>query len=150
MHIVYGDLMEITADALINAANTTLSHGGGIALSLVHKGGQVIQDESNKIAYCGIGKVAVTGAGTLRAKYILHIPTVDYEHNRKASYKDIEIGLTAAFDKARNLGCCSVALPLLGTGVVGLDKNRIEEITKSVASKYTDLDIILVIRNKIK
>ena len=65
--LVQGDITERGVDAIVNAANSHLQHGGGVAGAIVKKGGQSIQEESNKIGFVPVGSAAITGAGKLRA-----------------------------------------------------------------------------------
>ena len=70
--IKQGDITEEDTAAIVNAANEYLKHGGGLARAIVVKGGISIQEESNKIGRVPTGQVAVTGAGKLKAKYVIH------------------------------------------------------------------------------
>lgn len=146
MKTVIGDLTQISADAIINPANTNLKHAGGVACALVKKGDQIIQEETNKIGYCPIGEAIYTSAADLKAKYILHVPTIDYQKNIKANLNDIRAGFTNALKLAKKLKLKSVATPLLGTGVVGLDKKEVEKIISSISSLFPELEVILVKR----
>ncbi len=70
LRVIRGDLTEAEADAIVNAANSHLQHGGGVAGAIVRKGGAVIQEESNRVGYVPVGESAITGGGKLRAKYV--------------------------------------------------------------------------------
>jgi len=70
--VVLGDITEEEVDAIVNAANSYLKHGGGVAGAIVRKGGKVIQEESDKIGYCPVGSAVYTSAGNLKAKYVIH------------------------------------------------------------------------------
>ena len=89
MKLLSGDITKIKTDALVNAANTQLQHGGGVAAEIAAAGGEVIQKESVDIGWCDIGKAAVTGAGKLPAKCVIHVPTIDYTTGKKADLEDI-------------------------------------------------------------
>ena len=90
MKLILGDITQITTDALVNAANTQLQHGGGVAAAIARAGGEIIQKESDQIGWCDIGKAVVTGAGRLPAKCLIHVPTIDYTTGKKASLEDIK------------------------------------------------------------
>ena len=60
MKIHYGPVTELAVDAIINAANTQLRHGGGVAAAIVRAGGRVIQEESDRIGWCDLGKAVAT------------------------------------------------------------------------------------------
>src|SRR5208337_4726654 len=70
--LVSADLTERDVDAIVNAANSHLQHGGGVAGAIVRKGGRVIQDESDKVGYVPVGGAAITTAGALKARHVIH------------------------------------------------------------------------------
>jgi O-acetyl-ADP-ribose deacetylase (regulator of RNase III) len=72
LKLVQGDITIEEVDAIVNAANSHLKHGGGVAGAIVRKGGLVIQEESDKIGYVPVGEVALTTAGGLPARYVIH------------------------------------------------------------------------------
>ena len=72
LRLVQGDITERDTDAIVNAANSYLQHGGGVAGAIVRKGGQIIQDESDRIGFVPVGNAAVTTAGKLPSKYVIH------------------------------------------------------------------------------
>src|SRR5262245_6115818 len=67
-----GDITEEDTDAIVNAANSHLQHGGGVAGAIARKGGRTIQEESDKIGYVPVGSAAITTAGNLKAGYLIH------------------------------------------------------------------------------
>src|SRR5512143_2102970 len=72
IRLVSADLTERDVDAIVNAANSHLQHGGGVAGAIVRKGGRIIQDESDRIGYVPVGSAAVTTAGALKARNVIH------------------------------------------------------------------------------
>src|SRR5512139_1733154 len=70
--IMKGDITESSVDAIVNAANSHLRHGGGVAGAISRKGGPVVQEESNAIGYVPVGECAMTSGGELRARYVIH------------------------------------------------------------------------------
>jgi len=72
LKVIKGDLTEEDVDAIVNAANSHLQHGGGVAGAIVRKGGRIIQEESNRIGYVPVGRAAITTGGKLKAKYVIH------------------------------------------------------------------------------
>ena len=116
----FGDILDLEVDVIVNAANTDLQHGGGLAAAIVQAGGDSIQEESTKVAPCDLGSAIVTGAGRLSAGYVIHVPTVDHSSRRRATADEIESGTRTALTLARSLGARNVAFPLLGTGLGGL------------------------------
>lgn len=120
VELITGDITEVEADAIVNAANSYLEHGGGVAGAIVRKGGYVIQEESREwVRRHGpvpVGGVAVTSAGRLKAKYVIHAvgPRCGSEPVEK-----IGEAVENAILKADELGLSSVALPAISTGVFG-------------------------------
>ncbi|BFH72780.1 ADP-ribose-binding protein [Sulfurisphaera javensis] len=118
--IVKGDITEIEADAIVNAANSYLEHGGGVALAIVKKGGYIIQKESReyvkKYGPVPVGGVAVTSAGKLKAKYVIHAvgPRYGLEGEDK-----LEEAIRNSIRKAEELRLTSIALPAISTGIYG-------------------------------
>ncbi|MDP2278173.1 MAG: macro domain-containing protein, partial [Nitrospirota bacterium] len=72
LRLAQGDITERVVDAIVNAANSHLQHGGGVAGAFVRKGGQIIQDESDRIGFTPVGTAVLTGAGKLPAKFVIH------------------------------------------------------------------------------
>jgi len=71
LRLVSADLTERDVDAIVNAANSRLQHGGGVAGAIVRKGGQVIQEESDAIGFVPVGSAAITSAGKLKARQVI-------------------------------------------------------------------------------
>ena len=72
IRLVRGDITERNVDVIVNPANSYLKHGGGVAAAIVKKGGQIIQEESDKIGYVPVGSAVVTDSGKLSCKAINH------------------------------------------------------------------------------
>jgi O-acetyl-ADP-ribose deacetylase (regulator of RNase III) len=148
MELVLGNITKVSADTIVNAANTQLKHGGGVAAAIVSAGGSIIQAESDNIGWCDIGKAVATGAGRLPAKCVIHIPTIDYTAGKKASLDDIKKGVLAALEIAKNSHCKKIAFPLLGTGVVGLPIEDVAKAMKEAANTVPEIESILVVRSQ--
>ena len=148
MNLLLGDITKISADDIVNAANTKLQHGGGVAAAIVSAGGSVIKKESDEIGWCNIGKAVVTGAGKLKAKCVIHVPTIDYPNGKRATLDDIKKGVLAAFEIAKNRNCKSVNFPLLGTGVVGLPIVDVARVMKEAALSNPEIKSTLIINSQ--
>src|SRR3974390_1132230 len=72
LRLVSADLTERNVDAIVNAANSRLQHGGGVAGAIVRKGGRVMQGESDRIGHVPVGGAAITMGGELKARYVIH------------------------------------------------------------------------------
>lgn len=73
LRLIRGDITERNVDAIVNTANSYLSHGGGVAAAIVKKGGRIIQEESDKIGYLPVGNVVMTTTGKLACKAVIHV-----------------------------------------------------------------------------
>jgi O-acetyl-ADP-ribose deacetylase (regulator of RNase III) len=119
VQLVQGDITDLEVDAIVNAANSYLEHGGGVAYAIVKKGGQWIQEESRewvkRNGQLPVGGIAVTGCGRLKCKYLIHAVGPRYGEGDEKLYQAILNSLR----KADELSCNSVALPAISTGIFG-------------------------------
>jgi O-acetyl-ADP-ribose deacetylase len=121
------DITTLEVDAIANAANTRLLHGGGVAGAISRAGGPAIQDESDARAPVGLGEAVETSAGTLPARWVIHAATM--ELGGPTSAEIIRRATAATLARADALGARSLALVAFGTGVGGFpldDAARIE------------------------
>lgn len=124
LHIVQGDLTRESTDAIVNAANSRLQHGGGIAGAILRNGGYEIQQESDLwIADHGLvehAHPAVTSGGKLPARLILHaVGPIWGSGDEEAK---LETAFLGCYVKAEELCLESLAVPALSTGVFGFPK----------------------------
>jgi O-acetyl-ADP-ribose deacetylase (regulator of RNase III) len=111
------DVTKLEVDAIANAANTQLRHGGGVAGAIVRAGGASIQEESLRKAPIGLGEAVETGGGALPARWVIHAATMELGGPTSADI--IRRATAATLDKAEALGARSLALVAFGTGVGG-------------------------------
>lgn len=122
IRLVKGDITELEADAIVNAANRWLKHGGGVAAAIVRKGGEIIQKESNRIiAERGpleVGEAVMTTAGNLKAKAVIHAvgPVYGEGDERNKLWKATQSALVIAEEN----GFKSIAFPAISTGAFGV------------------------------
>lgn len=114
IRVVQGDITEFQGDAIVNAANNYLKLGAGVAGAILRKGGPSIQEECDRIGKIRVGEAAVTGAGNLPVRYVIHAAVLGDE---PASLETVRKATKSALEKAVELGLKTVAFPLLGTGV---------------------------------
>jgi O-acetyl-ADP-ribose deacetylase (regulator of RNase III) len=111
------DITTLEVDAIANAANTQLRHGGGVAGAISRAGGPSIQAESDRKAPIALGDVVETGGGDLPARWVIHAATM--EMDLVTSADAIRRATAATLWKAEELGARSLALVAFGTGVGG-------------------------------
>jgi putative ATPase len=138
LQIVQGDITTEEVDAIVNAANEYLQHGGGVAWAIVRRGGDVIQKESEKwIKQHGLvshAHPAWTSGGALSAKYIIHaVGPVWGDGDEDKKLADAVAGSLRMADELKLL---SIAMPAISTGIFGFPKERAAGIIFSVIEKY--------------
>jgi len=131
IEILKGDITEVECDAIVNPANSMMIMGGGVAAAIKRKGGKIIEEEAVRKAPVPVGEAIATIAGRLRAKYIIHAPTMEKPAMRTTPEK-VEKAIKAAFTLAIKLGVKSIAFPGMGTGVGGLSPREFARIFKRV------------------
>lgn len=126
IRVVKEDITEMDVDAIVNAANSYLKHGGGVAGAIVRKGGAVIQQESNLIGFVPVGSCAMTTGGTLKARNVIHAVGPRWgEGDEEEKLKDaVRNTLMLASQKTLQ----SIALPAISAGIFGFPKERCASI----------------------
>src|SRR4051795_7963291 len=120
VEVLETDITTLEVEAIANAANTRLAHGGGVAGAISRAGGPDIQRESDARAPIGLGEAVETTAGKMPARWVIHAATM--ELGRPTSAAIIERATRSTLAKAEELGARSLALVAFGTGVGGLDR----------------------------
>ncbi|MDI9611397.1 MAG: macro domain-containing protein [Archaeoglobales archaeon] len=133
---LHGDLTKLEVDAIVNAANTHLYMGGGVAGAIKRAGGKEIEEEAVKQGPIEIGSAVATSAGKLRAKFVVHSPTMELDF--KTNERKVRLAMIAALKKAEELNVESLAFPALGTGVGGLAKDLVAKIMVEELKKHID------------
>lgn len=110
-------MTRLEVDAIANAANTDLAHGGGVAAAIARAGGPEVQRESDERAPIGLGEAVETTAGEMPARWVIHAATM--ELGGPTSAQVIEHATAATLARAEQLGARSLALVAFGTGVGG-------------------------------
>jgi len=141
LELVEGDITEMQTDAIVNAANNRLILGGGVAGAIKRKGGPTIQQECNKIVRedsigggTFVGGAVITGAGNLKAKYVIHAvgPRMG-EGNEDEKLKDATLKSLKVAEK-NNLK--SISFPAISTGVFGFPIQKCAEIMLRATIDY--------------
>jgi len=134
IRLIPADLTERDVDAIVNAANSHLQHGGGVAGAIVRKGGQIIQDESNAIGYVTVGNAVITSAGSLKARYVIHTvgPRMGEGDEDNKLKKAINSVLALATEKKLK----SISIPAISAGIFGFPKDRCAKILIGEAGEF--------------
>lgn len=119
--IVQGDIADQSADALVNAAGTSLRMGSGVAGSLRRNAGGPINQAAMDKGPVDLGDVAVTDAYNLNAEYVIHAAAMPHYGDGHATTDSIRSATRRSLEKADELECESISIPILGTGAAGFD-----------------------------
>jgi O-acetyl-ADP-ribose deacetylase len=134
LEVMQADVTALEVDAIANAANTQLKHGGGVAGAISRAGGPEVQRESDERAPIGLGEAAETTAGDMPARWVIHAATM--ELGGPTSVEIIERATRSTLAKAEELGCGSLALVAFGTGVGGFPVDEAARLMVGVAREH--------------
>jgi O-acetyl-ADP-ribose deacetylase len=134
LEVRQADVTKLEVDAIANAANTHLKHGGGVAGAISRAGGPEIQRESDEKAPIGLGEAVETTAGDMPARWVIHAATMELDFRTDADI--IERATRSTLAKAEELGCRSLALVAFGTGVGGFPLDEAAGIMVGVAREH--------------
>lgn len=124
-----GDLTEEPVDAIVNAANQHLQHGGGVAGAIARKGGPTIQRESDIVGFTPTGTSAITSAGRLPARYVIHaVGPIYSEYDEGEAERLLQSAVESALELAAARDLVSVAFPAISSGVYGFPKDACAEV----------------------
>ena len=136
--IVQGDITAEETDAIVNAANAHLQHGGGVAWTISRRGGEVIQRESDawvrEHGAVSHANPAYTSAGELPCKYIIH--AVGPVWGEGDEDKKLADAINGSLRVASDLKLASLSLPAISTGIFGFPKERAAKIIFSAIEQY--------------
>ena len=136
LELVQGDITEQRTDAIVNAANSALQLGGGVAGAIRRRGGPAIQEECNRIGGTYVGGAVITTGGNLPAKFVIHaVGPIHGDDHEDEKLKDATLNSLKLADK----NCLrSIAFPAISTGIFGFPKDRCAIIMLSTAIAYLD------------
>ena len=142
------DVTKLEVDAIANAANTRLAHGGGVAGAIARAGGPSIQEESDRVAPIGLGEAVATPAGDLPSRWVIHAATMELGGPTSADI--IRRATAATLATAEELGARSLALVAFGTGVGGFPieeaaRIEVEEVRRHLAEGSTLETIVFAV-----
>lgn len=140
LRVVQGDLTEEQVDAIVNAANEHLAHGGGVAGAIVRKGGYEIQQESSDwVARHGpvrTGTAAITGAGKLPARFVIHAVGPVWAGGTRGEDDKLASAVRSALALADAHHLQSISMPGISSGIFGFPKERCARIMIGTVREY--------------
>lgn len=139
IELVRGDITDLDTDAIVNAANSQLILGAGVAGAIRAKGGPGIQEECLAIGHCDVGGAVITGAGNLKARHVIH--AVGPRMGEGSEPDKLASAVRASLDLAEEHGLASIALPAISTGVFGYPLEACADVMLRVIIDYTYEDL---------
>jgi O-acetyl-ADP-ribose deacetylase (regulator of RNase III) len=136
VEVLETDITTLEVDAIANAANTQLAHGGGVAGAISRAGGAAVQRESDRRAPIGLGAAVETTAGEMPSRWVIHAATMELGGPTSADI--IRRATASTLWKAEELGAKSLALVAFGTGVGGFSMAEAAEIETDEVRRHLD------------
>ena len=134
--LLEGDITEQAVDAIVNAANSDLVLGAGVAGAIRTRGGPAVQAACDEHGPIGVGEAAITTAGELTARFVIH--AAGMPPGGQVSEESLRASLEASLELAARNGCATLAVPAIGTGVGGLSMQTCAEASLDVARRWSE------------
>ena len=134
LEVARADVTKLEVDAIANAANTELKHGGGVAAAISRAGGPELRRESDEKAPIGLGEAVETTAGDMPARWVIHAATMKL--GGPTSAEIIERATRSTLQQAERLGASSLGLVAFGTGVGGFPVEDAARIMVGAAREH--------------
>jgi len=129
-----GDVTDADVDAVVNAANTQLQLGAGVAGAIRRKGGPTIQQECDAIGPVPLGEAALTRGGQLKAPYVIHAASMHL--GGLTSEESLCAATVNSLKRAAEKQLTSIAFPAIGTGIAGFPVDRCAAIMLDEVRKH--------------
>jgi O-acetyl-ADP-ribose deacetylase (regulator of RNase III) len=142
IRIVKGDLTEIEADAIVNPANSFGYMGGGVALAIKIACGDVVEKEAVDKAPIALGEAVATTAGKLKARFVIHAPTM-VKPAGETDEEKVRLATLGALKCAEENGAKTVAFPGMGTGVGRLSYKAATDAMVGAIREFLDKGVVL-------
>jgi O-acetyl-ADP-ribose deacetylase (regulator of RNase III) len=134
IELVQGDITESDTDAIVNAANSQLILGAGVAGAIRAKGGPSIQEECNAIGHCPVGGAVITGGGNLNARHVIH--AVGPRHAEGDEEKKLKNATLNSLKVANQNHLKSITFPAISTGIYGFPIDACARIMLTTTKEY--------------
>lgn len=135
LELTQGDITLLDVEAIVNAANSHLVLGAGVAGAIYNKGGQTIQDECNAIGHCPVGKAVITSGGNLKVNHVIH--AVGPRMGEGQEEAKLVSAVHASLSLAEEQGIQSIALPAISTGIFGFPMHHAARLIVQTIIDYS-------------
>ncbi len=134
IELVQGDITESDTDAIVNAANSQLTLGAGVAGAIRSKGGPSIQEECNAIGHCPVGGAVITGGGNLKTRHVVHaVGPRQGEGDEEEKLKNATLNSLKVADQNH---LKSITFPAISTGIYGFPLDACARIMLTTVKEY--------------
>jgi len=134
--LLEGDITDESVDAIVNAANSYLILGSGVAGAIRAKGGPSIAAECEAHGPVDVGAAAITGAGDLSARFVIH--AAGMPPGGQVSEENLKSTLQASLELAEQNECRTISIPAIGGGVGGLSLQTCAEVSLAEVRRYVE------------
>ncbi len=140
--VITGDITRVKADAIVNAANSSLLGGGGVDGAIHHAGGPVILEECRKLRDSRFpdglptGQAVQTAAGRLPARWVIHTVGPVWHGGGQGEPQKLAECYRNSLELAEEIGARSIAFPAISTGIYGFPREKAAQIAWSVISEH--------------
>lgn len=138
LQIVKGDITLEEVDVIVNAANSRLMHGGGVAGAISRRGGPAIQEESHRIAPVPVGKAGITTAGKLPAMAVIH--AVGPRWGEGDEHEKLREAVQSSLRLASEKSFKSISLPAISTGIFGFPLQEAVDVILNAIENFVQMD----------
>ncbi|MFP3358056.1 macro domain-containing protein [Planococcus sp. SIMBA_143] len=152
LQIVRNDITKMTTDAIVNAANSSLKMGGGVCGAIFRAAGpKQLQEACDRVGHCAVGEAVHTNGFELESKYIIHTVGPVWEGGGRNEEMLLRNCYRNSLELAIELGCESIAFPLISTGIFGYPKEPALRVATEEIDAFLgghDMDVYLVVLDK--
>ena len=149
LEIIKNDITKMKVDAIVNAANSSLLHGGGVCGAIFSAAGaKELQAECNNIGHCEVGNAIITEGNALSAAHIIHTVGPVWQGGGQNEESLLKACYRNSLHLAYESGIKSIAFPLISTGIFGYPKNKAKEAAITAIEEFLleyDLIVYLVL-----
>lgn len=136
LRLVQGDITLRDVDAIVNAANSHLKHGGGVAGAIARAGGEIIQEESDLIGFSPVGTAVITTAGAMPASFVIH--AVGPRMGEGDEDTKLKNAVESVLSLAKGNGIRTVSMPAISSGIFGFPKDRCAHILVTTTREFLE------------
>lgn len=133
--LIFDDIVDADTEVIVSCDDTYLSMGGGVSAAIKRAGGKAVELDVAKKTPASLGSVVVSSAGSLPAKYIFHIITLDFVNKTKDVNQLISLSINKCFNLIKIMELNSISFPVIGTGYV---KNNYQKSAKYISDAIYD------------